>query len=169
MKTKKKAGLVIFILSLAVLTLLVRLYHEPAYPPITKGIHHLKVKKVIDGDTIIVAGGEKVRYIGIDTPELGEPFYNEAKERNRALVEGKQVIVKVCAWEQRDRYGRVLAWVYAEGIDVGGRLLKEGLARTLTIPPCGLKKADEFKSYQQEAMLKGIGLWGLRGNREEGR
>jgi hypothetical protein len=48
METKKKAGLVILILSLAVLTLLARIYHEPAYPPITRGIHHLKVKKVIE-------------------------------------------------------------------------------------------------------------------------
>jgi endonuclease YncB( thermonuclease family) len=72
---------------------------------------------------------------------LGEPFYHEAKERNRALVEGKLVIVKVCAEEQRDRYGRVLAWVYKDGIDVGGRLLKERSSKATSKRRC-LKVSD---------------------------
>jgi micrococcal nuclease len=165
MDIKKKVVLAIFVVTLAVIILVLRFYPEPAYTPLKKGVLRLEVKKVIDGDTIVVAGGERVRYIGIDAPESGEPFYKEAKERNRALVGGKRVIVRVCAGEPRDRYGRVLGWVYADGIDVGGRLLKEGLARTLTIPPCGLKKAEEFNRYQKEAINKGMGLWGLKRGR----
>jgi micrococcal nuclease len=71
------------------------------------------VKRVIDGDTIVLNNGEKVRYIGIDTPERDEDYYNKAKEFNKKLVEGKTVRLETDV-QQRDRYGRLLAmslWV----------------------------------------------------------
>ena len=49
------------------------------------------VQRVIDGDTVVLADGERVRYIGMDTPERGEPFFDEATEYNRRLVEGRRV------------------------------------------------------------------------------
>jgi micrococcal nuclease len=159
MKKTNKLGLALLVLSLAVLVLVARFHPEPARKPLEGDLLHVVVKKVIDGDTIVVAGGERVRYIGIDTPEVGEPLYKEAKHRNRALVAGKKVTIEVCTKERRDSYGRVLAWVYIDGMDAGGILLREGLAMTLTIPPCGLRKAKEFRRYQQEAIGKALGLW----------
>ena len=49
------------------------------------------VTRVIDGDTIEIRGGDRVRYIGIDTPEIGEPYYSEATAKNKELVNGKEV------------------------------------------------------------------------------
>ena len=120
------------------------------------------VEDVVDGDTIRVSGGVALRYIGIDTPEVGEPLYHEARRRNSELVGGKKVRVVVCGEEPRDRYGRTLAWVYVDGVFVNGKLLAEGLARTLIIPQCGLLKEDELVGLEMEAREKGVGIWGLK-------
>lgn len=115
---------------------------------------------VIDGDTIVIAGGEKVRYIGIDTPEIGEPFADAARERNARLVMGKKVRLEICPEEPRDKYGRLLAFVYSDGVFVNRVLVREGLARRLIIPPCALPVAREFKALEREARRKGLGVWG---------
>ena len=70
-----------------------------------------RVAQVIDGDTIVIEGGYHVRYIGIDAPKRDEPLYREAKEANRALVEGKTVRLERDV-SDRDRYGRLLRHVY---------------------------------------------------------
>jgi len=117
------------------------------------------VRNVIDGDTIVLDNGETVRYVGIDTPEVDEHFYLEAKVRNVMLVQGRPVRVLVCGMEPRDRYGRVLAWVTSGGIPVNETLVKEGYARVMTIPPCGLVRAKEFKALEQEAKDRKLGIW----------
>ncbi|MBI5598924.1 MAG: thermonuclease family protein [Deltaproteobacteria bacterium] len=124
------------------------------------------VRWVIDGDTIVLPDGEKVRYAGIDAPEVGEPFYKEAKRRNIALVRDREVNVVACDERPRDKYGRLLAWVYVDGVDVSGVLLKEGLARVLTIPPCGLKKVREYRALESVAMAGKMGIWGAKGLKE---
>lgn len=120
------------------------------------------VVAVIDGDTIEIKGGEKVRYLGIDTPEIGQPFYEQAKNKNKELVLGKIVRLDICKAEPRDKYGRLLAYVYMDKILVNRELLISGYARTLTIPPCGMERAEEFRQYQKGAMEKRLGLWGKR-------
>lgn len=117
------------------------------------------VEHVIDGDTVVIEGGEKVRYIGMDTPEAGEPFYGEAKKRNSGLVGGKRVRLVFCEAQKRDKYGRLLAWVYADGVFVNETLVKEGLARKFPVPPCGLEKSAEFRRAEDEARARKIGLW----------
>ncbi|MBI5893779.1 MAG: thermonuclease family protein [Deltaproteobacteria bacterium] len=121
------------------------------------------VVKVIDGDTIEIKNGERVRYIGIDTPEIDQIFYQEAKDRNNGLVYGKKVRLVLCKSQPRDKYGRLLAWVYVDDIFVNAALLKEGYAKILTIPPCGVEKEDEFKNYEKEAAQKRLGLWAKDG------
>ena len=74
--------------------------------------HYSRVKWVIDGDTILLEDGRKVRYAGIDTPERHEPFYRKATRRNIELVKGKVVRLVICKQKPRDRFGRTLAWVY---------------------------------------------------------
>lgn len=120
------------------------------------------VVAVIDGDTIQISGGQQVRYLGIDTPEMGEPFYGEAKHANNGLVLGKTVRLEICEQTPKDSYGRLLAYVYAEQTLVNAELLIKGLARILIIPPCGLDRAEKFRLYQKEAMKNKIGLWGKR-------
>ena len=157
---RRPINLLRFIIPLAILIVLI-----PLVPYAGDNERDAFVRYVVDGDTIKIAGRETVRYVGIDTPELGEPLYREAKERNRALVSGKKIRLVVCEEEKRDKYGRLLAWVYVRGTFVNETLLKEGLARRLSIPPCGRKFDREFRAAEQYAKKKGIGLWAFdRGN-----
>lgn len=128
---------------------------------------HAEVLRVVDGDTIEVAldgAEEDVRYIGVDTPETvkpGEPvqcFGPEASERNHELVEGRAVRL-VFDEELRDHYGRLLAYVYAEGRLVNARLVAEGYARTLEIEP-NTAMAPALARFEQRAAVAGRGLWG---------
>lgn len=125
---------------------------------IAAGTGRVTVESVYDGDTI-KAGGRVIRYIGIDTPEKDEPFYLEARKRNAELLKGRKVVVVVCKGEPVDRYGRTLAWVYADGVLVNGQLLADGLARRFIIPPCGLEKLQELIKFESEAKRAGRGIW----------
>src|SRR5438034_1476722 len=124
------------------------------------------VQRVIDGDTIVVALGgraERVRYIGIDTPESVKPgtpvqcFAKKASHFNDSLVSGREVTLRTDA-EQRDRYGRLLAYVYTGGRFVNRELVARGYARTLTIPP-NVAHADEFARLARRAREASLGLW----------
>ena len=122
------------------------------------------VQRVVDGDTVVLAGGQPVRYIGMDTPELHHPrkpvqFYaREAAEFNRQLVEGKKVRLE-WGMERRDRYNRLLAYVFLEdGTFVNAELLRQGYARVMTIPP-NVKYVDLFVKMQKEAKENRRGLW----------
>ncbi len=128
----------------------------------------VQVVRVIDGDTIqvccIARKREKVRYIGINTPETKHPtkgveyYGQEAAEANRKLVEDKTVILKFDV-EQRDRYGRLLAYVYLEdGTFVNGWLVENGYAQVMTISP-NVKYQELFLRLQREAREEGRGLW----------
>jgi micrococcal nuclease len=127
-----------------------------------------RVVRVVDGDTIsVVLDGreERVRYIGIDTPESVKPgtpvqcFAERASAANARLVAGRRVRL-VADVEQRDRYGRLLAYVYREsdGAFVNAALVRDGFARTLTIPP-NVAHAAEFAGLARGARRAGRGLW----------
>lgn len=121
------------------------------------------VTKVIDGDTIKLANGEKVRYIGIDTPETKHPkkavqyFGKEAYVANRKLVEGKKVRFEFDV-QKRDKYGRILAYVYVDNIFVNAWMVENGYAYAVTYPP-NVKYQELFLKWQREAREKGKGLW----------
>ena len=126
-----------------------------------------RVERVVDGDTIIVSapgGRERVRYIGIDTPESVAPgrpvecYGPEASAANRRLVEGREVRV-VPGAETRDRYGRLLAYVYAGPKFVNGALVRSGAADTLTIEP-NSERAGELAALRRQARSEGAGMWG---------
>jgi micrococcal nuclease len=131
------------------------------------GSLHGQVVRVVDGDTIRVrlddGRTERVRYIGIDTPESVKPgtpvqcFAKKASHFNASLVSGRQITLKIDA-EERDRYGRLLAYVYADGRFVNRELVARGYARTLTIPP-NVAHADEFAQLARRAREAGVGLW----------
>lgn len=127
-----------------------------------------RVVRVVDGDTIRVRIGgrsERVRYIGVDTPESVKPgtpvqcFAERASAFNEHLVAGRAVRLVGDA-EHRDRYGRLLAYVYREpdGAFVNAALVRDGYARTLTIPP-NVAHAGEFARLAAAARDAGRGLW----------
>lgn len=123
------------------------------------------VQKIVDGDTILLANGEKVRYIGIDTPEYGRPFYEKAKEANRKLVQGKTVRLEFDV-EKRNYYKRLLAYVYVGSVFVNAELVKLGYANIYTYSP-NVKYADLFLKLQREAREKNRGLWAVQKGKEE--
>jgi micrococcal nuclease len=126
------------------------------------------VVRVVDGDTIRVRLGdrtERVRYIGVDTPESVKPgtpvqcYAKRAAAANAALVAGQRVRL-VGDVEHRDRYGRLLAYVYraGDGAFVNALLVRDGYARTLTIAP-NVAHAAEFARLARTAREAGRGLW----------
>jgi micrococcal nuclease len=127
-----------------------------------------EVVRVVDGDTIRVRLGdrtERVRYIGVDTPESVKPgtpvqcYAKRAAAANAALVSGQHVRL-VGDVEHRDRYGRLLAYVYraGDGAFVNALLVRDGYARTLTIAP-NVAHAAEFARLARTAREAGRGLW----------
>jgi micrococcal nuclease len=94
------------------------------------------VSYVYDGDTIMLADGRRIRYIGVDTPERDEPFYQEATELNRRLVSMKPVQLDVCRKKPQDEYGRTLARVTVDGKAVDDELLSAGLAEVFHDTQC---------------------------------
>jgi micrococcal nuclease len=115
------------------------------------------VQRGIDGDTVVLAGGARVRYIGIDTPERGEPFFDVATEYNRRLVEGKRVQL-LKDESDTDRFGRLLRYVLAGDILVNAELVREGLADAKRYEP-DVKFADCFDALMQEARENQRGIW----------
>ena len=116
-----------------------------------------KVERVIDGDTIVLDDGRTVRYIGMDTPERGDQYYDEATEANRRLVDGKKVKLELDV-EEKDRYGRTLAYVYVGDIFVNAELVRDGYARAYPYPP-NERYRKLFASAEKEARQKGVGIW----------
>lgn len=120
-----------------------------------------RVEKVLDGDSVLLSDGVGLRYIGIDAPERGEPFAEEARDLNRRLVEGKEVRLEYDE-ETEDRYGRLLAYVWVEAgeaeLFVNGELIRTGHARASPHFPNFRRRAG-ITRLQREAILAGRGLW----------
>lgn len=121
------------------------------------------VARVIDGDTIEIGGGERVRYIGMDSPEMaldGKPadcWAQKATDKNRELVSGKIVELRKDV-SDRDKYGRLLRYVFVDGIFVNSELVREGFASAWAYPP-DVKYQDEISAAQTEAQKNKSGLW----------
>lgn len=124
----------------------------------------VKVVRVIDGDTIEIEGGQKLRYIGIDTPESKDPnkdvecFANEATQKNEQLVLNQEVRLEKDVSEV-DKYGRLLRYVYVGDQMVNEILVREGYAQASAYPP-DVKYQDLFAKLEQEARDQATGLWG---------
>lgn len=116
-----------------------------------------KVTEVIDGDTIVITGGYRVRYIGIDAPEKGEAFYSEARQANQRLVGGKKVRLEKDISDM-DRYGRLLRYVYVNSTFVNAELVRQGYARAHSYPP-DTKYQNYLEAAQREAQQGGKGIW----------
>ncbi len=140
-------------------------------------LNYILVKRVVDGDTLVLSDGRRVRLIGIDTPELhvSDKLYRQAQRSKkdiqtiismgkraykftRRLVEGQEVRLEFDV-EKYDRYNRLLCYVYLkDGTFVNAKIVQEGYASLLTIPP-NVKYADLFRALYQEARRDKRGLW----------
>ena len=129
-----------------------------------------KVVRVVDGDTIILNNGERVRLIGVDTTEKSHPlkpieyFSEEATKFTRELLEGEEVRLEYDT-ERRDKYGRLLAYVYLlDGIFVNAEIIKQGYGFAYTKYP--FKYRDQFVSLEREAEENKRGYWEYGGKGE---
>jgi len=141
------------------------------------GYGNILVTRAVDGDTLVLENKERVRLIGIDTPEMHESnkLYRDAQrsgqdvesikrlgrqsyEFTKKLVEGKKVRLEFDV-ERYDKYKRILAYVYLEdGTFVNAKIVEEGYASLMTYPP-NVKYADLFLKLYQEARQNKRGLW----------
>jgi micrococcal nuclease len=124
------------------------------------------VTRVVDGDTIVVAGRTRVRLIGIDTPETVDPrrpvqcFGREASDHMKSLLPTGAPVRLAYDADRFDRFGRTLAYVYRrrDGLFVNAALVGDGYAQVATFPP-NVAHVDEFIALQRRARERGAGLW----------
>lgn len=122
------------------------------------------VGRVVDGDTFVTTERERVRLIGVDTPESTkqhEPYGKAAADFTKSRLTGRKVQLVYDVGRQ-DKYGRTLAYVYlADGTFFNALLVAEGYAQIMTVPP-NVKHAEEFLALQRKARAQNKGLWGLK-------
>lgn len=128
----------------------------------------VRVAHVYDGDTVRLDDGRKLRFIGINTPEIGrdgapsQPFAEEARialESRLAAADGRLTLR--FGTERRDKYGRLLAHPYLpDGTSLNALLLEKGLATALTVPP-NLWNLSCYREVERQARDAGAGLWSL--------
>ncbi|MDX9761055.1 MAG: thermonuclease family protein [Desulfomonilia bacterium] len=121
-----------------------------------------EVTEVYDGDTIRIRDGRNIRLIGVNAPEVDspytreEPFGKESREHLRKLLAGRKVQIREGSVPV-DRYGRVLAYVYAGDVLVNGRIIQDGWAQADV--RFSYKNKDLFIAYEKEAKARKIGMW----------
>jgi micrococcal nuclease len=127
---------------------------EPTQPD---NLESATVAEVIDGDTIELSDGRRVRYIGINTPEREQPYYQEATEANRQLVAGQEVRLEFDQ-DTIDQYGRTLAYIWVDGKMANMEIVSQGFANVYTFPP-NVKYEQEFRQAERAAREAERGLW----------
>jgi len=161
--TPKKTAVLLLLVLLSILACDLEGTPTPVPPP--DDAETFRVKVAVDGDTIVLEDDTKVRYIGLNTPERDRPFYKEATEANRKLVENKEIRLEFDTVKV-DQYGRTLAYVFARDPTaspqvetfVNLELLRQGYANVFTVPP-NVKYEERFREAEQEARETGRGLW----------
>lgn len=125
-----------------------------------------RVAKVYDGDTVVLDGGEKVRLIGINTPEVAyrnrpaDPGGNAAGDYLRQLIKGELVRLEY-GRERRDKYGRTLAHLFTEdGTNINALMLSEGYAHAVIKIP-NTRLLAQYLDAEQLARESGLGIWKL--------
>ncbi len=135
----------------------------------------VQVLDVVDGDTIKVevdGKSETVRFLLVDTPESVhpnkpvQPFSKEASKYTEELLSGSDVELELGIGE-RDKYGRLLAYVYADGKSVQKSLLEKGLARVAYVFEPNTKYVDDYEKIQKQAQKEGVGIWSLENYTQE--
>jgi micrococcal nuclease len=120
------------------------------------------VLRVIDGDTFELTGGDRVRMLTIDTPERGQPLYDSARTVLEGQVMGRPVDLQF-AGPRRDRYGRLLAYVYVDTLLVNALLVRQGLAYVYLFDDTDMSRpeVEELMQAQKIAIMNEAGMHGL--------
>ncbi len=121
-----------------------------------------QVVKVVDGDTFVLAGGDRLRLRSIDAPEKGYPLYEEATRFLSDMVLGKVVRLEFSG-ERRDKYGRLLGHVFVDSVFVGEEILRSGLGYLFLFSRTdpGSPRTESLLAAQREAMKARCGLWAI--------
>ncbi len=115
------------------------------------------LRYVVDGDTFVLNNREVVRLLGIDAPEMGDINYDKAAYELQGLLRGKSLRFESDVTD-RDIYGRLLRYVYAEDVFVNLKLVQDGWARAAFYPP-DIRYMELFKQAQKEAQDENKGIW----------
>jgi micrococcal nuclease len=126
-------------------------------PGVPDNLEAVTVQRVIDGDTVELADGRRVRLLGINTPESEQPYYQEAKNYLEGLVEGEEVGLEYDV-QPTDQYGRTLAYMWDDGSMVNIVMARQGYASTYTLQP-NVKYQEEILAAERSARQNGRGLW----------
>ena len=139
-----------------IITLIIFSFNFSSFTGYHSKIEYVKIKKVIDGDTLVTYSGEKIRLLGINAPEHGKPFYLESKNYLKFL-QNKTVKLVPCT-KDKDRYGRLLRFVFLDNKLINLKLVEKGLAHTFFIGNC-YRYRTELSKAQKYARLNQLGIW----------
>jgi len=118
-----------------------------------------KVLRIIDGDTFEIGKGEKVRMIGINTPEKSDIYGFEATDYLSSLILGKEInLISDNISKDRDRYGRLLRYAFLDSVDINKKMIEDGYA--FAYLKYKFTKKSEYKNAQLTAQKLGFGIWG---------
>lgn len=151
---------ILILLALAAL----QIYRDEYAAPPKSGSDSAFVERVVDGDTLLLKDGRRVRLLGVDTPETKkrdtpvQPFGPEACAFTRDHVEGKPVRLQFDK-ERVDKYGRVLAYVYVDEWLLNEALIRAGFGRAITKHPYSEAMKRRFRAAEQEARRERRGIW----------
>jgi micrococcal nuclease len=115
------------------------------------------VTKVIDGDTVVIGGGQRIRLLNMDTREKGENCYKEAKARMEELVLLKNITLERDK-EDKDRYDRLLRYIFVDGKNINLQMVKDGLAIVYIYEP-NVKYRAAFEAAEKTARTEGGCVW----------
>ena len=157
---KKRIIQTAIILLVIVIVVGVRLVEEIGQEPSLAD--RFVVVKVIDGDTVELAGGDRLRLLAVDTPEEGELFHDEATDFLRSLVLGQSVTIEFAS-RRRDRYGRLLGFVFEDTLFVNKAILDNGLGYLYLFEDDDLNRPEieRMLQAQRAALTTGVGIWSL--------
>jgi len=158
---KRLVGKIVWVTALIVVLLLLRFPEEIGFDRTPED--RFVVAKVIDGDSVELRGGDRVRLLAIDTPEKGQPLYEEATRLLDSLAVGKLARLEYSK-RRRDRYGRLLAYVYLEdSVFVNERIIESGMGNLYLWEDneLGSPVISELLAAQRRAMSRKAGLWAL--------
>ena len=159
MKRRKKKISIVYILIILLIILLFRLVEDVGDDTVVP--ERFTVINVIDGDTFEIVGGDKVRILSVDTPEKDELYYDEAKSFTNNLILGQVVDLEYGSY-RRDRYGRLLAYVYLDSIFVNKAILDNGLGYLYLFKDNAKnRRTSELLQSQIHAMAEKNGIWSL--------
>lgn len=133
-------------------------------PPSMCGPATATVTRAVDGDTLELSDGKKVRLLLVDTPETTsgkmDCYGQQAAQFTSDKVTGKTVQLSYDEAGCTDRYGRTLAYVKVDGVELNRTLVEQGFACTLYVSPAGGSRKDEFETYESQAKTDRLGVWG---------